>query len=106
MSGLNAPFAHLTVRGYGIVMKAVQMAQLKARLSAYLREVRRGHSLTVFDRNTPITTIVPYANDAVSVTLRHPRPDAPKLRRVPLPPPLKTDIDVVGLLLEERQGEP
>jgi prevent-host-death family protein len=34
-------------------MKRVRTAELKAKLSKYLREVRRGHSLTVLNRGTP-----------------------------------------------------
>jgi prevent-host-death family protein len=85
-------------------MKSVQIAKLKARLSEYLRGVRRGHELTVLDRDTPIARIVPYGRGA-TLTMRRPTPDAPRLGRVPLPPPLRVNVDAVALLLEERQGE-
>lgn len=85
-------------------MKNVQVAQLKARLSEYLRAVRRGHALTVRDRDTPIARIEPYRDDALSLAVRQPLPAAPRPHRIPLPPPLKVDVDVVALLLEERQG--
>jgi len=85
-------------------MKTVQIAQLKARLSEYLRGVRRGHELTVLERQTPIARIVPYANEPHGLTVRRPLPTSPGLHRVPLPPPLHVDLDVVALLLEERQG--
>jgi len=57
-----------------MVMTNVRIADLKARLSEYLRRVRRGDVLTVLDRKTPIARIV------------------------------KVEVDVVALLLEERQG--
>jgi len=41
-------------------MSNVRIADLKARLSEHLRAVRRGRSLTVLDRDTPIARIVPY----------------------------------------------
>ena len=41
-------------------MSSVRIADLKARLSEHLRAVRRGRSLTVLDRDTPIARIVPY----------------------------------------------
>src|SRR6266571_3767357 len=41
-------------------MNVVKIAELKSRLSEYLRRVRRGHPLTVMDRETPIARIVPY----------------------------------------------
>lgn len=104
----GAPFsglAFLTGHGYVMVMKSVQIAQLKARLSEYLRGVRRGHPLTVLDRQTPVAQIIPYGGDRDSLTIRRPLPSSPGLHRIPLPPRLKIGIDVVALLMEERQGE-
>jgi prevent-host-death family protein len=83
----------------------VKIADLKARLSEYLRWVRRGRSLVVMDRDTPIARIVPYEGGTPSLRIRRPSPGAPRLQDVPLPPPLETDVDIVALLLEERQGE-
>jgi len=37
--------------------------------------------------------------------VRRPPPDAGKLHEVRLPPPLVTDVDIVALLLEERQAD-
>lgn len=85
-------------------MKTVQIAELKAKLSAYLRIVRRGHSVTVLDRDTPVARIIPYKEDAQSLNVRRPLPDAPKLHEIPLPPPLDLPIDIVSLLLEDRRG--
>jgi prevent-host-death family protein len=85
-------------------MRTVRIADLKARLSEYLRAVRRGATLTVLDRETPIARIVPYPSPAAPLRLRRPSPDAPALQRVRLPPPLKVRLDAVALLLEERQG--
>lgn len=39
--------------------RAVSIAELKNKLSAYLAEVRRGEELLVRDRNLPIAKIVP-----------------------------------------------
>ena len=86
-------------------MNTVRIADLKSRLSEHLRKVRRGESLTVLDRDTPIARIVPYEGDGASLRVRSPSPDAPKLQRVPLPPPLRLHRDIVKFLLEERQGE-
>jgi len=86
-------------------MTSVRIAELKARLSEYLRRVRRGHSITVLDRETPIADIVPHAADNVRLVVRRLAPSAPRLHRVPLPAPLKLDVDAVSLLLEERQRE-
>ena len=83
----------------------VQIAALKARLSEYLRRVRRGRTVTVLDRQTPVARIVPYSSEVMALKIRAPLPGAPRLQDVPLPPPLETDVDIVALLLEERQGE-
>jgi prevent-host-death family protein len=83
--------------------RQVRVAQLKARLSEYLRMVRRGHAVTVLDRDTPIARIVPH--DAPELRVRQPAPRV-ALRDVPVPPPLDLKgLDVVELLRAERQGE-
>jgi prevent-host-death family protein len=86
-------------------MEGVKVAELKARLSEYLRRVRRGHPVTVLDRDTPIARIVPYDRDAAALTIRRPAAGAGKPSQVRLPPRLKTDVDIVALLMEERQPE-
>lgn len=69
-------------------MKRVGIAQLKARLGEYLCAVR-GAGL----RRRPKPRI------------RKPAPGTPPPGRVPLPKkPLKLDLDIVDVLLDERQG--
>jgi prevent-host-death family protein len=83
--------------------RKVGVAELKAKLSAYLRAVRGGQSLVVLDRDTPVARVVPYEP---AEPLRVGRPLARRrLQDVPLPPPLSLDLDVVALLMQERQGE-
>jgi prevent-host-death family protein len=86
-----------------MVVKQVRIAELKARLSEYLRLVRRGQTIAVLDRQTPVAHIVP-VRDRSTLRIRKPPPDALAPNRVPLPKPAKLDVDVVQLLLEERQG--
>jgi prevent-host-death family protein len=83
-------------------MKQVRIAELKARLSEYLRAVRRGETIAVLDRETPIAEIVP-ARERRALRIRKPAPGTPAPGRVALPKPLKLDVDVVQLLLEERR---
>ena len=83
-------------------MKTVRIAELKARLSEYLRSVRRGRILTVTDRDTPIAQIIPYDVGPAPLTVRHPLPDAAKLASLRMPPPLALRTDVVKLLAQER----
>ena len=42
-------------------MTRAKVSELKARLSAYLAEVRRGGEVHVYDRATPIARLVPFA---------------------------------------------
>ena len=84
-------------------MKQVRIAELKARLSEYLRAVRRGETIAVLDRETPVAQIVPVRNRA-ALRIRKPAPGTPPPNRVPLPKQLKISIDIVQLLLEERQS--
>ena len=86
-----------------MVMSSVRIADLKARLSAHLRSVRAGRSITVLDRDTPIARIVPYSDPAAGFTIRVPAHGAQTLRQIDLPAPLPLKRDIVELLLEERQ---
>ena len=95
----------MTIHDYVMVMDAVRIADLKAHLSEHLRAVRRGRTLTILDRDRAIARIVPYDAERRPLTVRPPRPGAPPLARVPLPPPLRLKVDVVALLAEERQPE-
>ena len=85
-------------------MKEVRIAELKARLSEYLRAVRRGETIAVLDRETLIARIVPVREPA-ALHVRRPAPGTPRPNRVPLPKPAKLNVDVVQLLLEERQTQ-
>ena len=83
-------------------MKNVRIADLKARLSEHLRAVRHGETIAVFDRETPIAHLVPVRARA-ALRIRKPEPGAPTLNRVPVPKAARLNVDVVALLLEERQ---
>jgi prevent-host-death family protein len=95
----------MTMSDYHAVMKGIRIAELKAHLSEHLRTVRQGRSLTVLDRDTPVARLVPYLQQTEMLTIRRPPTRSPGLHGVSLPPPLSRRIDVVALLLEERQSE-
>jgi len=95
----------MTSFGYHLVMNGVRIADLKSRLSEYLRKVRSGRSITILDRDTPIARILPYEEKSTSLKVRSPLPGTPKLSHMKLPPPLRLQRDIVALLLEDRQGE-
>jgi len=85
-----------------MTMKQVRIAELKARLSEYLRAVRRGETVAVLDRETPVAQIVP-VRERAALRTRKPAPGTPRPNQVPLLKPLKLNMDLVQLLLEERQ---
>ena len=96
----------MTIDSHFMVMKehtvrGVRVAELKARLSASLRKVRAGETITVLDRDTPIARLAPLSTEAPLAV----RPSCGRLRDVRLPPPLALEADVLELLLEERQVE-
>jgi len=93
----------MTTNGHNVAMKQVGIAALKSHLSEYLRAVRRGETISVLDRDTPIAQIVPVRGREV-LHIRKPAPGAPPPNRVPLPRPAKLKLDIVDLLLEERQN--
>lgn len=81
--------------------KTVGVAELKARLSAYLREARRGPSVTICDRDTPVARLLPV--EASTPLIVRARSSAfPSLQAVPLPPPLWRGVDAAAILLEDR----
>lgn len=88
----------MTTYVHNEVMTKVRIAELKARLSQHLRKVRRGHTLTVLDRDTPIAQIVPYPSESPLQVRRATR----KPRDLRLPPPPSTTTDSLTVLLEDR----
>jgi prevent-host-death family protein len=92
----------MTTYGHNVTMRTVGIAELKARLSEYLRAVRRGETIAVLDRETPVAQIVP-VRDRTALRIRKPAPGTLPPNQIRLPKPLKLTVDVVDLLLEERQ---
>ena len=84
----------------GAYEQVVKVSELKAKLSGYLARVRRGETVTVCDRRTPIAKLVPFDDDPGGIEVREPV-DAgglPAAPRIALP----QRIDVVALLLADR----
>jgi prevent-host-death family protein len=86
-----------------MVMKQVRIAELKAKLSEFLRAVQGGESIAVLDRNTAIAQIVPI-RDRPGLRIRKPASGSPTPNKVALPKAMPVKIDVLELLLEERQS--
>ena len=86
-----------------MTMREIRIADLKARLSEHIRYVKRGHTLTVLDRDTPVARLVPISVPS-GLTIRHALGNARSIADVPLPPRLKLPIDPVDLLLADRDS--
>ncbi len=83
--------------------KRIRIADLKARLSEHIRYVRRGHTLTVLDRDTPVARLVPIDQPS-ELAIRHPAGVSKSVADVPLPPRLKLAADPVEMLLADRNS--
>lgn len=81
-----------------MVMKGVGIAELKAHLSEHLKSVRKGRSITVLDRDTPVARIVPYAADPIEV-----RRASRRVRDLELPTAPGNPTDSLSILLDDRR---
>jgi len=82
-------------------MKRAKISELKAKLSAYLRNVRNGETILVVDRTTPIAKLTPIEQPEDEVVIVGPSGPTPALKRLK-PVRLRKKIDIVELLRESR----
>ncbi len=82
-----------------MVMKGVGIADLKARLSEHLRAVRKGRTLTILDRETPVARIVPYRSAEPLEVRRATR----RLKDVRLASAPAARTDSLAVLLDDRR---
>jgi prevent-host-death family protein len=101
--------AGVTIYDYDMTMNQraytrVQVAQLKARLSEHLRAAQAGETVLVVSHDLPVALLTPPPDSSPTLVIRRPRRDAVPLSRLEPPPRLDPplDVDIVGLLLEER----
>lgn len=92
---------NMTIYSHIVVMKSTKVADLKAHLSAYLREVRRGGEILILDRATPIAKMIPYREKGRGLVISPPRMPLTKLRGVQGVRP-KVPFDPVEALTEDR----
>ncbi len=83
------------------VVQTVKVSELKAKLSGYLAQVRRGATVTVCDRRTPIARLVPFEGDADGLEVR----EAVDVRSLPTATriALRKPVDPVSLLRADRE---
>ncbi len=92
----------LTICGHNEVMKKAKVSELKAHLSSYLAEVKRGESVIVCERATPIAQLVPFETEGNDFSVREPRRpigDLARIRRLRLHKKVNADR-----LLRELRG--
>jgi prevent-host-death family protein len=87
-------------------MKKARIAELKNRLSYYLRFVRRGQPVVVYDRDRPIARIDPIGGPGAAgagEALGHLRPPSAPLPRGWLQARRLSPANLVDALLAERR---
>jgi prevent-host-death family protein len=93
-------------------MKNARISELRDKLSEYLAQVRKGETVIVYDRDTPIARIDPIAPAAGDVpefvleAYRRGIATPAKIRdgkRIPPPMKVKEPLGLLEALLEERR---
>jgi prevent-host-death family protein len=82
-------------------MKRAKVSELKARLSSYLAEVKKGDEVIVCERTVPIARLVPIA-EGNAETLHIIEPDMSIGELEIRPVPLAREIDVDQILKDTR----
>ena len=84
-------------------MKSTNVSELKAKLSAFLAEVRRGGTVLVYDRSTPIARLVPFQEEPDDLVLIEASASTSDLKRIKgVRPKKRIDLDK---LLRETRGD-
>jgi prevent-host-death family protein len=92
----------MTISGHNKVMTKAKVSELKAKLSAYLAEVRGGGTVVVYDRATPIARLVPFREEIDDLAIIDASEAPAELRRIKGVRPRKP-IDADKLLRELRK---
>jgi prevent-host-death family protein len=82
-------------------MKKAKISELKAKLSSYLAEVRKGDTLIVCDRATPIAWVVPIEGNAGELKVSEPDKSISGLKEIH-PVRLRRKLDAIKILEETR----
>lgn len=94
----------VTRTGYHMVMKTVGIADLKAHLSGHLRTVKKGETLLVVERGTPVARIVPAADLRSGIVTRPPTRELASVKKMlKRLPHLALPVDSLSILLEDRR---
>ena len=82
-------------------MISANIATLKAKLSFYLGQVKRGHEVVVLDRNTPVAKVVPSRESRQDLIIIEAKKAARSLRKMPVRS-IRRRLDSAALLRDER----
>ena len=82
--------------GYYSLMETITISSFKATISEQLRKVRRGQSILIADRETPVALVSPVAAEP-RIMVREPR-----VPYAPSPPLPSIEHDPLEFLLAER----
>ena len=82
-------------------MRRAKISVLKAKLSSYVAAVRRGESVVVTDRQTPVALLVPYEQADDGLVIQEPTAALIGLTRIRGIRPKKR-VDALALLRESR----
>jgi prevent-host-death family protein len=93
----------MTLSGHNESMKRAKVSELKARLSSYLADVRKGDILVVCDRATPIARLIPMEEEAGSLKIVDASKPLGELGEI-RPVRLRKKIDI-GNILSEARGQ-
>jgi len=85
-------------------MIKVKIAELKAKLSGFLRQVRGGEEVIVTDRDTPVAKIVPYQISEERLII-HPAKKPPSIIGQLKFPKARTAMSSLDALLEDREDD-
>lgn len=86
----------MTIYSHNEDMKKANVSELKARLSAYLSDVRGGGTVIVYDRNTPIARLVPFQENSDDLIIIESSAAPASLKKIKgVRPKKRVDIDKV-----------
>lgn len=91
----------MTIYDYNIVMLSVNIANLKAKLSFYLGQVKNGQEVLVLDRKTPVARVVPSRGLQDDLVLIEASKNPSLLGHIKVSP-VRHGIDSARLLREDR----
>jgi len=83
-------------------MKRAKIAELKSRLSSYLADVKKGDTVVVCERQTPIARLVPVTEEDPGIRVLEAAREIGKLGKI-RPVRLRRKIDVDRILSETRE---